>query len=72
MRRALSAADMSAAADGLADAAAMFARAQALEEDRDDSAAYRAACEAVMAFARADWPAVAASTRALPRVAVKA
>jgi hypothetical protein len=68
MRSALSAADQSAAADGLDEAAAMFARAQALDEDRDDSAAYRAACEAVRAFGQADWPAVAASARALTDV----
>lgn len=68
MRCALSAPDMSAAVGGLTDAAAMFARGQALDEDRDDSAAYRSACEAVTAFARADWPAVAASARALTGV----
>lgn len=68
MRRALSAADPSAAADGLTNAAAMFARAQSLDEDRDDSAAYRAACEAVTAFARADWPAVGVSARVLTGV----
>lgn len=68
MRGALSVADPSAAADGLADAAAMFAHAQALDEDRDDSAAYRAACEALTAFSRADWPAVAESARVLSGV----
>jgi hypothetical protein len=68
MRSALSAPHSSTVTDGLADAAAMFARAQTLDEDRDDSAAYRAACEAVTAFARADWSAVAASARALSSV----
>lgn len=68
MRGALAGADPSAAADGLAAAAAMFAHARVLEEDRDDSAAYQAACEAVVAFARADWPAVAASAGALSGV----
>lgn len=68
MRSALFVADPSSVADGLAEAAAMFARAQALDEARDDSSAYRAACEAVNAFARADWPAVAASARELTAV----
>ena len=68
MRTALSGVDPSAAADGLADAAEMFAGAQVLDENRDDSAAYQAACEAVMGFARADWPAVSASVRRLSSV----
>lgn len=68
MRSALSDTDASAAVYGLAEAAVMFARAQALDDGRDDSAAYQAACEAVTAFARADWPAVAASARALTGV----
>jgi hypothetical protein len=68
MRRALSAPDMSAATDGLALAAAMFAQAQEVDEDRDDSAAYRFACEAVIAFARADWAGVATSTESLTDV----
>ncbi|WP_232550193.1 hypothetical protein [Propioniciclava soli] len=68
MRRALSTADASAAVDGLADAAAMFSRAQALDGERDDSAAYGAGCEAVIAFARADWAAVAASAQVLAGV----
>jgi hypothetical protein len=68
MRSALSVADPSSVAEDLADAAAMFAHAQALDEDRDDSAAYRAACEAVTAFARADWPAVTASVGVLTGV----
>jgi hypothetical protein len=65
MRQALSSADPSAVVDGLAEAAAMFKQAQALDEDRDDSAVYEAACEAVTAFARSDWPAVTASAQML-------
>jgi hypothetical protein len=68
MRQALSSADAHVVADGLAEAAAMFDRAQALDEDRDDSAAYRAACEAVTAFGRSDWPAVATSAQTLAGV----
>lgn len=68
MRRALSAPDMPAATEGLARAAAMFAQAQEVDEDRDDSAAYQLACEAVIAFARADWTGVATSTEALTNV----
>lgn len=68
MGRALSTADPSRATNGLADAAVMFARAEELEENRDDSAAYRAACEAVVAFAHGDWPAVAASSLELTSV----
>lgn len=68
MRIALSAADASAAAGGLADAAALFGRAQAMDEGRDDSSAFGAACEAVTAFAREDWPAVEASAQTLTTV----
>ena len=68
MRSALSVADPYSLADDLAAAAAMFGRAQALDEDRDDSAAYQAACEAVTAFAHADWPTLDVSARALTGV----
>lgn len=68
MRRALMVSETVTAAAGLAEAAAMFAEAEVLDEDRDDSAAYRACCEAVTAFARGDRHAVADWTDALTRV----
>lgn len=68
MRKALLTPDPGMAAAGLAEAAAMFAEAEALDEDRDDSAAYRACCEAVTAFARGDRRAVADWTDALTGV----
>lgn len=68
MRQALVAPEPDTAAAGLAEAAAMFAEAEALDEDRDDSAAYRACCEAVTAFARGDRRAVADWTDELTAV----
>ena len=68
MRQALLAPDPGMAVAGLTEAAAMFAEAEALDKDRDDSAAYRACCEAVTAFAGGDRRAVADWTDALTRV----
>ncbi|WP_432522803.1 hypothetical protein [Kineococcus sp. SYSU DK006] len=52
MRRALSSADGAQVIAGLAEAVDLFKRAEALEEARDDARAYRAACQAVVAFTR--------------------
>lgn len=68
MRSALSAADPSTVIAGLVEAAAMFAHARTLDEDRDDSLAYQAACEAVVAFASFDWLTVGVRARELSDV----
>jgi hypothetical protein len=60
--------DPAEAVEGLRSAVDMFDQAMRLDEARDDAAAYRAVCLAVIAFAERDRPALAAASGALTTI----